>query len=92
VAATGNRIIHVDSDIETMLSALESAGLVVVTRLVPIGPGAKTMGIFRVRCPRGCHGSVDIQNKILAPLVKQRFREWISEVLTAHDEADMRES
>jgi len=92
VTATGNRILHVDSDVETTLSALEDAGLVVVSRLVPAGPDARTFGWFRVHCPRGCHGSVNIPNKVLTPLVKQEFHQWVSTVLTDHDQADMRES
>ena len=64
----------------------------VVTRLVPAGPDAKTSGWFRVHCPRRCHDSVNIPNKILTPLVKQEFLQWVSTVLMAHDKADMRES
>ncbi len=92
MTAIGNRLVHVDPDVEPTLSALESAGLVVVTHLVPVGPDAKTDGWFRVHCPRGCHDSVGIPNKVLTPLVKQEFLQWVAMILIAHDQADIGES
>jgi hypothetical protein len=92
VTATENRLVHADPDVETTLSALEAAGLVVVTHLVPVGQDAKTSGWFSVHCPRGCHDSVSIPNKVLTPLVKQRFLEWVTVILVDHDQADIGES
>lgn len=92
MTAIGNRLRHADTDVETTLAALESAGLLVVTHLVPVGPEAKTTGWFRVHCPRGCHDSVSVPNKVLSPLARRTFFDWVSEVLIAHDQADMGES
>jgi hypothetical protein len=92
VTATGSRLSHADPDVEPTLAALESAGLLVVTHLVPVGPGAKTDGWFSVHCPRGCHDRVNIPNKVLTPLVKQTFFQWVAMMLTAHDQADIGES
>lgn len=91
MTATGNRLVHADPDVEPALAALESSGLVVVTRMVPVGPDAKTAGWFRAHCPRGCHDSVSIPNKVLTPLVKQEFFQWVAMILTAHDQADVGE-
>jgi hypothetical protein len=43
VTATENRLVHADPDVETTLSALEAAGLVVVTHLVPVGQMRRQM-------------------------------------------------
>ena len=92
MTATENRLVHADADVETTLAALESAGLVVVTHLVPVGPGAKTDGWFRVHCPRECHDSVSIPNKVLSPLAKAAFLQWVTVILMDHDRADVGES
>lgn len=92
MAAIDNRLVHVDPDVEPTLAALESAGLLIVTHLVPVGPEAKTAGWFRVHCPRECHGSVSLPNKALTPLARRTFFDWVAEVLTAHDRADIGES
>jgi hypothetical protein len=92
VTAIGNRLAHADPGVEQTLATLESAGLIVVTHLVPAGPDAKTSGWFRVHCPRGCHDSVSIPNKVLTPLVKGAFFEWVSMIHQDHDWADMEES
>jgi hypothetical protein len=89
VTATENRFVHVDPDVEPTLAALESAGLVVVTHLVPVGPDAKTAGWLKAHCPRECHESVSIRNMVLTPLVKQEFFQWVATMLTAHDQADV---
>jgi hypothetical protein len=92
VTATENRLVHADPDVETTLSALEAVGLVAVTHLVPVGPDAKTDGWFFVHCPRECHESVSIPNKVLTPLVKENFLQWVSVILTDHDQVDVGES
>ena len=33
-----------------------------------------------------------IPNKVLTPLVKQRFLEWVTVILVDHDQADIGES
>lgn len=92
MTALRNRLIHADPDVETTLVALESVGLVVVTHLVPVGPDAKTSGWFWVHCPRECHDSVSIPNKVLTPLVKAAFFQWVATILMDHDRADVGES
>ena len=91
MTAIRNRLIHADPDVETTLAALESAGLVVVTHLVPVGPDAKTSGWFWTHCPRECHDSVSIPNKVLTPLVKEAFFQWVAMILVDHDQADVGE-
>ncbi len=92
VTAIGNRLAHADPAVERTLAALESAGLIVVSHLVPAGPDAKTSGWFWVHCPRGCHDSVRIPNKVLTPLVKEQFFAWVSMIHQDHDQTDMEES
>ena len=90
MTAIGNRLRHADPEVETTLSALESAGLVIVTHLIPVGTGARTAGWFKVHCPRGCHGAMSIPNKApLSPLVRRTLFGWVAMVLTAHDQADI---
>lgn len=92
MTATGNRLAHADPAVEQTLAALESAGLIVVSHMVPAGPDAKTSGWFRVHCPRGCHDSVSIPNKVLTPLVRTDFFGWVAMIHQDHDRADMEES
>lgn len=90
MTATGNRLRHSDPEVEARLSALESAGLLIVTHTVVVGTGARTAGWFKVHCPRGCHGALSLMNKApLSPLVRQTFRWWVAKVLSDHDQADI---
>lgn len=87
MTALRSRLAHADRDLEVTLAALESAGLVIVMHLVPVGD--KQAGWFFIRCQRGCHDSVDIPNRVLTPLVRQEFDAWVRMILTDHDHDDM---
>jgi hypothetical protein len=88
VTALGSRLAHADPDVEVVLAALESAGLLIVMHLVPVC-GDKEAGWFFIHCPRGCHDSVSIPNRVLTALVRQEFYAWVGRTLAAHDRADM---
>jgi len=88
VTALGSRLAHADPELEHVLAALESAGLLVVMHLVSVC-GEQQAGWFFIHCPRGCHDSVDIPNRVLTPIVRREFYGWVGRMLAAHDRADM---